>query len=152
MWKRSPGEEYPVPADCRIFSRAAQMSPGGASIIALRSTAGRQSLSTIVPKLDHKTLDGSYVDWVVTEHGAARLKGKSVAERKAAMLAIHASGPQELAKRTRRLAARCNWSSATVRLMRINRVGLVAKYIAWHNRDTLIQQVARKCSTILAGP
>ncbi len=82
------GRRISCPGGLPDFSRAAQMSPGGASIIALRSTAGRQSLSTIVPKLDHKTLDGSYVDWVVTEHGAARLKGKSVAERKAAMLAI----------------------------------------------------------------
>jgi len=56
----------------------------GKSIIACYSTAKKGSLSTIVPTLPEGsavTLHRSLVDHVVTEHGIARLRGRTVRER-----------------------------------------------------------------------
>jgi len=56
----------------------------GKSIIACYSTAKGGTLSTIVPMLPEGsavTLHRSYVDHVVTEHGVARLRGRTVRER-----------------------------------------------------------------------
>ncbi|SMB99181.1 Acyl-CoA hydrolase [Thermanaeromonas toyohensis ToBE] len=62
----------------------AQMSPGGKSIIALRSTAKGGTISTIVPCLPEGakvTLLRADVDYVVTEYGVAHLKARSIRER-----------------------------------------------------------------------
>ena len=48
------------------FAAGARRSKGGANIIVLRSIAGRTQKSTIVPKIDHKTLDGSMVNMIFT--------------------------------------------------------------------------------------
>ena len=64
--------------------RGAQMSPGGRGIIALRSTAKKGEVSTIVPTLAHGaevTIPGQDVDTIVTEYGIARLRGLNVKER-----------------------------------------------------------------------
>lgn len=56
----------------------------GKSIIACYSTAKNGTVSTIVPVLPEGTavtLHRSFVDHVVTEHGIARLRGKTVRER-----------------------------------------------------------------------
>lgn len=71
--------------------RGAQMSPGGRGIIALRSTAKKGEVSTIVPTLAHGaevTIPGQDVDTIVTEYGIARLRGLNVKERMKALVNI----------------------------------------------------------------
>jgi acyl-CoA hydrolase len=56
----------------------------GKSIIACRSTAKKGSISTIVPVLPPGTavtLHRSYADHIVTEHGIAYLRGRTIKER-----------------------------------------------------------------------
>lgn len=63
----------------------------GKSIIACYSTAKSGSVSTIVPMLAEGsavTLHRSLVDHVVTEHGIARLRGRTVTERAKALIAV----------------------------------------------------------------
>nr|WP_314468333.1 acetyl-CoA hydrolase/transferase C-terminal domain-containing protein [uncultured Novosphingobium sp.] len=64
------------------FVRAGARSPGGASLMVLASTAKGGSLSKIVTALSGPvTTARTEVDVIVTEYGAARLKGQSLAER-----------------------------------------------------------------------
>ena len=64
-------------------------SPGGHAIIALSATAKGGALSKIVPSLSGPvTTARTEVDVIVTEYGAAQLKGRSLAERAKAMVAI----------------------------------------------------------------
>ncbi len=60
------------------FSRAASAT-GARSIIALRSRSGGHS--TIVPSIETVTTSRADVDFVVTEHGIAALRGASLAVR-----------------------------------------------------------------------
>jgi acyl-CoA hydrolase len=63
----------------------------GKSIIACYSTAKGGTVSTIAPMLAEGsavTLHRSLVDHVVTEHGVARLRGRTVRERTQALIAI----------------------------------------------------------------
>lgn len=71
------------------FVRAAAYVPGGRSIIALAATADGAA-SRIVPRLDAGavTLTADLADVVITEHGAAVLRGKRPRERAAALIAI----------------------------------------------------------------
>lgn len=72
-------------------STGAQFSPGGKSIIALRSTTKNGAVSTIVPELPpgaKVTLTRSDVDYVVTEYGVAHLKARSIADRVRQLVAI----------------------------------------------------------------
>jgi acetyl-CoA hydrolase len=72
---------------CLDFTRAAHLSVGGLPIIALRSTAGGNS--TIVTRLSGPvTLPRSEAGIVVTEYGAADLRGLSLASRRDRLLAI----------------------------------------------------------------
>lgn len=70
------------------FLRAAQRSPGGLAVVALPATAGGHS--RIVPRLTGATVTTprSTVDLVVTEHGAADLRGRSLRERADALVAV----------------------------------------------------------------
>lgn len=71
------------------FVRAGARSPGGRSIIALSATAKGDTLSKIVSGLSGPvTTARNEVDVIVTEFGAAELKGRSLAERAKAMVAI----------------------------------------------------------------
>ena len=74
------------------FVLAASRSAGGASIIALPSTGGRDgAMSRIVPTLSAGaavTTPRFLADWVVTEHGAAQLKGKGETARATALIAV----------------------------------------------------------------
>jgi acetyl-CoA hydrolase len=71
------------------FVRAGSRSPGGHSIIALSATAKGGSLSKIVPALSGPvTTARSDVDVIVTEYGAAELKGQTLAERTRRLIAI----------------------------------------------------------------
>ncbi len=71
------------------FVRGAGMSEGGKAIIALPSTA--RDVSRIVPTLKigaAVTTSRNDVDYVVTEHGIAALKGKTVGQRMKALINI----------------------------------------------------------------
>jgi acetyl-CoA hydrolase len=71
------------------FVRAGARSPGGHAIIALGSTAKGGTLSKIVPTLSGPvTTARSDVDLIVTEYGAAELKGQTLAERTRRLIAI----------------------------------------------------------------
>lgn len=87
--------------------RGAQMSPGGKAFIALRSTAKKGTISTIVPQLApgaNVTLTRNDVDYVVTEFGVAHLKGRCVADRAESLIGIaHPDFREELRKEARRL-------------------------------------------------
>jgi acyl-CoA hydrolase len=74
------------------FLRAAQRSPDGRSIVMLPATAARGRQSRIVPRLHGGTVTTarSGVDFVVTEFGVADLRGKTLAERAAALIAVAA--------------------------------------------------------------
>lgn len=66
------------------FIRGAGMSPGGRPIIALESTAKGGALSRIVPSLTAGSgvvTSRGDVHYVVTEHGIATLRGRSIRER-----------------------------------------------------------------------
>ena len=73
------------------FARGAMYSAGGQGFLVLRSTAARGTISRIVPRLGHgsavTTLKNT-VDKVVTEHGIAELRGRSVRERTRALVGI----------------------------------------------------------------
>jgi acetyl-CoA hydrolase len=71
------------------FVRGTRLSEGGRSVIALASTAGAARASRIVAALDGPvTTPRSDVDCVVTEWGVAALRGRSLAERARALVAI----------------------------------------------------------------
>ncbi|MEA3151485.1 MAG: hypothetical protein QOD56_2424 [Gammaproteobacteria bacterium] len=87
------------------FVQGARHSAGGRSIIALPSTARNGAISRIVPRLDVPavSLCRSDIDTVVTEHGVAELRGRSLDQRAESL--IDAAAPQW----RERLAAR--WMS-----------------------------------------
>jgi acyl-CoA hydrolase len=66
------------------FSRAAKLSPGGMSIVALPATARGGALSRVVPSLPAPglaSLPRTDIDMIVTEYGVADLRGLDVGER-----------------------------------------------------------------------
>lgn len=71
------------------YTRGAQLSPGGRSIVALPATARKGTVSRIVPRCDAAvTVPAADIDTVVTEFGVAELKGLTFAERAKRMIAI----------------------------------------------------------------
>jgi 4-hydroxybutyrate CoA-transferase len=75
------------------FARGAMASRGGRSILALPATAGGGRVSRIVPRLSPGVpvaLPRADADMVVTEHGVAHLRGLSLNDRAAALIAIAA--------------------------------------------------------------
>lgn len=73
------------------FVRGAARSKGGRSIIAMPSTASRGASSRIVPLIAEGaavTTPRNDVDYIVTEYGIAKLKGKTLRERAKALIAI----------------------------------------------------------------
>jgi acyl-CoA hydrolase len=71
------------------FCLGASQSAGGSSIIALRS-ATRKGHSTIVPVVDVVSTPRTDVDFVVTEHGVADLRGATDAVRRARLILVAA--------------------------------------------------------------
>jgi acyl-CoA hydrolase len=90
------------------FVRAGARSPGGHAIIALGATAKGGTLSKIVTKLNGPvTTARTEVDVIVTEFGAAELKGRSLAQRAEAMVAIaHPDFREELDREAHAIAQR----------------------------------------------
>lgn len=75
------------------FAQGALASPGGRLVIALPATARGGSVSRIVPVLGSQalvTLPRQLADAVVTEHGVAELRERSLPERAQALIAISA--------------------------------------------------------------
>jgi itaconate CoA-transferase len=85
--------------------RGAYASRGGKSIIAARSTAVEGKVSRIVARLDGPvTTPRIDTHYVVTEFGAANLKGLSSTERAKALIALaHPDFRDELAEAAKRL-------------------------------------------------
>ena len=84
------GKYYSSSGGQADFARGAMYSKGGQGFIALHSTT-RDGLTRIVPRLaagDAVTTMKNTVDHVVTEHGVAKLRGRSIRERTQALLAI----------------------------------------------------------------
>lgn len=73
------------------YVRGAAWSKGGKSIMAMPSTAVGGKVSRIVPFLAHGsavTTSRNDVDYVITEYGIAKLKGKTLKERARALIEI----------------------------------------------------------------
>jgi itaconate CoA-transferase len=83
------GRQYSGTGGQLDFVRGAYASKGGRSIIACHSTAAKGTVSRIVPWLDGPvTTPRTDTHIVVTEFGWADMKGKSLAERARALIAI----------------------------------------------------------------
>jgi acyl-CoA hydrolase len=89
------------------FARAANLPRGGKAIVVLPSTAKDDSLSRIVRVLSpgtHMSASKNDVDYVVTAHGVAQLRGKSAKQRVQAMIAIaHPMFREELGSQSARM-------------------------------------------------
>jgi 4-hydroxybutyrate CoA-transferase len=94
-----------------VFMLAGAYSQGGKSVSVLPSSAvptgSSERFSRIVPTLGPGaaiTVPRTYVDYVVTEHGIAELRGKTLAERANALVAIaHPDFRDELKSEAKRL-------------------------------------------------
>lgn len=90
------------------FVRAGARSPGGHAIIALSATAKAGALSKIVPTLAGPvTTARTEVDVIVTEFGAAELKGQNLAERTRRLIAIaHPDFREDLSRAAHEIQSR----------------------------------------------
>ena len=72
------------------FVRAANRAPEGRSVIALPSTSRDRAHSRIVPRLADGvvTTPRADADCIVTEHGIAELRGRTLAERAQALIGV----------------------------------------------------------------
>jgi acyl-CoA hydrolase len=90
------------------FVRAGARSPGGHAIIALPATARGGTISRITATLSGPvTTPRSDADVIVTEFGAAELKGQPLAERTRRLIAIaHPDFQEDLARKARTIQHR----------------------------------------------
>ena len=89
------GRQYSGIGGHMDFAAAATRSPGGRSLICMPATAqgGDERVSRIVDQMPadaYVTTPRHEVDVVITEHGAAELRGRTVSERAEALIAIAA--------------------------------------------------------------
>ncbi|SED14422.1 acetyl-CoA hydrolase [Rhizobiales bacterium GAS191] len=83
------------------FVRGANASPGGRSIIAMPATAKHGEISRVVASLGGPVTSlRSDSDAIVTEHGVAELRGRTLAERAHCMIAIAAPQFREALSRS----------------------------------------------------
>jgi len=89
------------------FAIGANLSKGGRNITVLRSTAGGGSLSSIVPQLKPGTIVSvprNLADIVITEHGIAKLRGKTQRQRAHELISIaHPDFRADLEKEAKKL-------------------------------------------------
>ncbi len=89
------------------FIRGASQSKGGKAIIALPSTAAQGKLSRIVLKLDEGavvTTSRCDVDYIATEYGIAKLRGKTIRQRARALIDIaHPDFRDELSRQAKQV-------------------------------------------------
>lgn len=89
------------------YVRAARLSPGGRSIIALPSTGPRHASRIVAQLSGPVTTPRSDVDCIVTEFGVAELAAKTVSQRAAALTAIaHPDHREDLARAAHALLRR----------------------------------------------
>ncbi|HEX7034512.1 MAG TPA: acetyl-CoA hydrolase/transferase C-terminal domain-containing protein [Pseudomonadales bacterium] len=88
------------------FMRAARVSPGGRSIIAMTATARGGSVSRIVPRVEMVTALRTDVDLVITEYGVARLRDAPLSRRAEALIEIAAPPFRDELRAAARTAAR----------------------------------------------
>lgn len=83
------GRQYTASGGQLDFVRGATASKGGKSIIACHSTAAKGKVSRIVARLDGPvTVPRNDIQYVVTEHGVANLRGLSVGARAMALIGL----------------------------------------------------------------
>lgn len=85
------GKLVSLPGGLPDFAAGAVHAKGGMSIVALRSTFGKEAASNVVASLGAATpvsVGASDVDFIVTEHGVARVRGASPSERAAGLIAV----------------------------------------------------------------
>lgn len=101
--------------------RGAAWSRGGRSILAFYSTAGRGKISGMVPHIDEgASVVTNRVDvhFIVTEHGIADLRGKTVNQRAKALISIARPDFREnLEKEFHRIYGR--WDTRTIMMGKI---------------------------------
>jgi len=90
------GRRIALPGGLPDFASGARRAKGGRSILALRSTAGKSGVSSIVARLgDTISLEADQVDYVVTEYGIAPLHAGSLEARAAALVAVAHPGHRD---------------------------------------------------------
>jgi 4-hydroxybutyrate CoA-transferase len=88
------GKVYSGPGGQTVFAIAASWCEGGRSIIAVPAsslTANGERMSRILPELPAGsaiTVPRTYVDYVVTEHGIASLRGKTTRQRAEELISV----------------------------------------------------------------
>jgi len=89
------------------FIRGAARSKGGKSFLAMHSTTKNDTISKIKPVLTegaHVTCSKNEIDYIATEYGIARLKGKTAAQRAKALIDIaHPIYREELAHAAKKM-------------------------------------------------
>ncbi len=91
--ERVDGKVISTPGGLPDFARGATLARNGKSIVTLRSASKDGSRSNIVPALAPEvpvTVTADHIDYVVTEHGVARLRGLDPAGRARTLIAIAA--------------------------------------------------------------
>ena len=90
------------------FVRAANRSRGGKAFIVVPSTAKGDTISRIVPSLapgTHVSTSKNDINYVVTEHGVAQLRGKSAKQRARELIGIaHPDFRAELTEQAKRMS------------------------------------------------
>lgn len=105
------GQVYSGPGGQTVFAVASSYSEGGRSIIAMPSSSltNGERYSRILPRLPEGTMvtvPRTFVDYIVTEHGIATLKGKTVRDRIGEMIAVaHPDFRADLRKQAAKLYA-----------------------------------------------
>lgn len=85
------GKYYSSTGGQSDFGIGARMAPDSKGIICLHSTVKNGTISKIVPRLAHGSVISTSkndVDYIVTEYGIAKLRGKTVHERVEALIEI----------------------------------------------------------------
>lgn len=89
------------------FGLGSVLSKGGCSIAIVRSTASKDTVSRIVPTFEPGTIVSipwTFVDYVVSEYGIAKLLGKSRRQRAEELIAVaHPEFREELAIQAKKL-------------------------------------------------
>lgn len=92
------------------FAYGAYHAPGGKGIIAINATAKHGTISRIVPQLKPGavvSISRNIVDYIVTEYGIAKLRGKTIAQRVEELINVAAPEfREELRKQARELKLR----------------------------------------------
>ncbi|MBR7554938.1 acetyl-CoA hydrolase/transferase family protein [Allobacillus sp. GCM10007491] len=89
------------------FQLASHLSENGRGVICLHSTAKNDEITKIVPTLQQGapvTTHKNDVDYIVTEYGIARLRGKTIRERTKALIEIaHPKFREQLTKEAKQM-------------------------------------------------